>query len=145
MNTGATERTVDPRLPVIVGVGQVIQKDVDPRDAEAVNWAMSYRMQPYRDIEIRETELSLGLDFSIAPPDSRKDVASMKSSAILIDATCKWAYPPTSLPQKQFMEKAQSIWEEMIDELAACPKTRSSRSARASIARGRSCASSTRR
>ena len=90
-----------------------VDEDVDPRDAEAVNWAMSYRMQPYRDIEIRETALSLGLDFSIAPPDSRGDVASMKSSAILIDATCKWAYPPTSLPQRPFMEKAQSIWEEL--------------------------------
>jgi len=90
-----------------------VDEDVDPRDAEAVNWAMSYRMQPYRDIEIRETALSLGLDFSIAPPDSRRDVASMKSSAILIDATCKWAYPPTSLPQRPFMEKAQSIWEKL--------------------------------
>ncbi|HEX9879553.1 MAG TPA: UbiD family decarboxylase [Candidatus Binatia bacterium] len=90
-----------------------VDEDVDPRDAEAVNWAMSYRMQPYRDIEIRETELTLGLDFSIAPPDARKDLASMKSSAILIDATCKWAYPPTSLPQRPFMEKARSIWEEL--------------------------------
>lgn len=90
-----------------------VDEDVDPRDAEAVNWAMSYRMQPYRDIEIRETALSLGLDFSIAPPDSRGDVASMKSSAILIDATCKWAYPPTSLPERIYMERAQSMWREL--------------------------------
>ena len=30
----------------------------------------------------------------------------------MIDATRKWAYPPTSLPSKKFMEKAREIWEE---------------------------------
>jgi 4-hydroxy-3-polyprenylbenzoate decarboxylase len=31
----------------------------------------------------------------------------------MIDATLKWAYPPISLPKKQYMEGALSIWEEL--------------------------------
>jgi 4-hydroxy-3-polyprenylbenzoate decarboxylase len=34
------------------------------------------------------------------------------TSSILIDATRKWAYPPTSLPGKEFMERGREIWEE---------------------------------
>jgi 4-hydroxy-3-polyprenylbenzoate decarboxylase len=34
------------------------------------------------------------------------------TTSILIDATRKWAYPPTSLPGKEFMEHARKIWEE---------------------------------
>ncbi len=33
-------------------------------------------------------------------------------SALLINATMKWPYPPVSLPRKEFMEKAKQIWEE---------------------------------
>ena len=31
----------------------------------------------------------------------------------MLDATRKWDYPPISLPQRNYMEKAQSIWEEL--------------------------------
>jgi hypothetical protein len=31
---------------------------------------------------------------------------------MLIDATTKWHYPPVSLPQKEFMERARQIWEQ---------------------------------
>jgi len=30
---------------------------------------------------------------------------------MIIDATRKWAYPPVSLPRKDFMERALAIWE----------------------------------
>jgi 4-hydroxy-3-polyprenylbenzoate decarboxylase len=90
-----------------------VDEDIDPRDADSVQWAMSYRIQPHRDIEIRETKVSTALDFSLAPPSSRTEATSIKASAILIDATCKWEYPPTSLPKREFMERAQSIWKEL--------------------------------
>lgn len=90
-----------------------VDEDIDPRDADALQWAMSYRIQPHRDIEIREAKVSTGLDFSLAPPSSRAEAGSMKASAILIDATCKWGYPPTSLPKKEYMERAQGIWKEL--------------------------------
>lgn len=90
-----------------------VDEDIDPRDAEAVQWAMSYRMQPHRDVEIRDTKVSTGLDFSLAPPFARPGVGSMRASAILIDATCKWEYPPTSLPKREYMVHAQDMWKEL--------------------------------
>jgi 4-hydroxy-3-polyprenylbenzoate decarboxylase len=35
------------------------------------------------------------------------------TSALLIDATRPWPYPPVSLPRKEFMERAKAIWEEL--------------------------------
>jgi len=90
-----------------------VDEDVDARDSDSVNWAMSYRMQPHRDIEIRDTKISTALDFSLAHPTARGDIASTRASSILIDATCKWEYPPTSLPKREFMERALSIWREL--------------------------------
>ena len=90
-----------------------VDEDIDPRDADAVNWAMSYRMQPHRDVEIREIQVSTALDFSLAPPSSRSEAEQVKSSAILIDATRKWDYPPTSLPKRSYMEAAESIWRKL--------------------------------
>jgi 4-hydroxy-3-polyprenylbenzoate decarboxylase len=37
----------------------------------------------------------------------------VKASTILIDATRKWDYPPLSLPKKEYMEKAQVLWQEL--------------------------------
>ena len=34
-------------------------------------------------------------------------------SALLIDATRKWDYPPVSLPKKEYMEEALRLWQEM--------------------------------
>ncbi|MBI4490995.1 MAG: UbiD family decarboxylase [Deltaproteobacteria bacterium] len=90
-----------------------VDEDIDPRDAESVNWAMSYRVQPHRDVEIRDIQVSTALDFSLTPPESRGEITTMKGSAILIDATRKWSYPPTSLPAREYMEKAQSLWREL--------------------------------
>jgi 4-hydroxy-3-polyprenylbenzoate decarboxylase len=90
-----------------------VDEDIDARDAEAVQWAMAYRMQPHRDIQIRDIKVSTALDFSLAPPSSREAVESVRGSAILIDATRKWEYPPVSLPRREFMENAQAIWREL--------------------------------
>ena len=90
-----------------------VDEDIDPRDADAVHWAMSYRMQPHRDVEIHDIQISTALDFSLAPPSSRAEAEKMKASAILIDATRKWDYPPISLPKKEYMERARTIWREL--------------------------------
>jgi len=63
--------------------------------------------------EMRDINIPTGLDFSLAPPSARPEVETAKASAILIDATCKWEYPPTSLPRKEFMERAQGLWREL--------------------------------
>lgn len=100
-----------PRVPPKILIA--VDDDVDARDADSVNWAMSYRMQPQRAAEIRETAISTALDFSLTPPESRSQISAMRGSAILVDATRKWGFPPTSLPKKEFMENAQSLWQQL--------------------------------
>ncbi len=99
----------------------VVDEDIDPRDIGAVLWAISYSVQPHRDIKI-VTGRSPGLDPSACPPRSSHKERSYPSpdgaSAILIDATRKWAYPPVGLPKREYMERAMEIWkEEGFDEL----------------------------
>ncbi len=89
-----------------------VDDDIDPRDMDSVAWALCYRMQPHRDIQILQGKAA-ALDPSVVPSkELEKMLERPPTSAILIDATRKWAYPPTSLPKKEFMEKARKIWEE---------------------------------
>ncbi|MDP2646259.1 MAG: UbiD family decarboxylase [Desulfobacterales bacterium] len=94
----------------------VVDDDIDPRDADSVNWALSFRVQPHRDIRIVEGRTT-ALDPSGAPGDASDDERRYPgpggASAILINATRNWDYPPVSLPRKEYMEKAKKIWEEM--------------------------------
>jgi UbiD family decarboxylase len=91
----------------------VVDDDIDPRNANSVNWAMSWRVQPDRDIRIVKGMIA-ELDPSLVPPSEHRTAYPMPSgaSAVLIDATMKWDYPPVSLPKREFMEKALRIWEE---------------------------------
>lgn len=92
----------------------VVDDDIEPNDADSVNWAMAYRMRPQHDVRIVGGRASI-LDPSSAPPEAHVDEQRFPqptgTSSILIDATRKWAYPPTSLPRKEYMEKALSRWE----------------------------------
>ena len=91
----------------------VVDEDIDPSDPESVIWALSYRVQPMRDVKLIFGKAG-GLDPSTAPPGAadRRYPGTQGCSAILVDATRKWAYPPTSLPKKEYMENALKIWEE---------------------------------
>ncbi|MBI4322438.1 MAG: UbiD family decarboxylase [Chloroflexi bacterium] len=93
-----------------------VDEDIDPRDADAVNWALSFRTQPNRDVRIVQGRVA-GLDHSTAPLTSlhseRRYPSPSGASAMLIDATIKWPYPPVSLPRKDFMEKSRELWEEL--------------------------------
>jgi len=91
----------------------VVDDDIDPHDADSVNWAMCWRVQPHRDIRIVKGLVS-ELDPSIAPPSETRTSYPVPdgTSAILINATTKWDYPPVSLPKKEYMERAKQIWEE---------------------------------
>ncbi len=93
-----------------------VDEDIDARDLESVMWAVSFRMQPHRDTRITMGKVS-GLDPSSAPMTvtDRRYLYPTGDSAILIDATMKWDYPPVSLPRKDFMERAKEIWE--LEEL----------------------------
>ena len=112
----------DPNLGKVV---VVVDEDIDPDDADAVNWALSFRMQPQRDSRVI-THKYAALDPSAAPPGSPVEEARFPSpsgcSALLMDATRKWPSPPVALPKKEYMERAKKIWEE-LELPALTPKT----------------------
>ena len=89
----------------------VVDEDIDPWDAESVNWALSFRVQPHLD-----TSITMGKEASLDPSASmpgkqQRYPPPNGCSALLINATMKWPYPPVSLPRQEFMEKAKKIWE----------------------------------
>ena len=99
-----------------------VDEDINPRDPDAVNWALSFRVMPHRDIRIITGRSSMS-DPAVAPPtvpDEETHFPGVEgNSAILIDATRKWPYLPTSLPRKEYMERAMQIWKELgLPELA---------------------------
>lgn len=98
-------------LKVIIAVDE----DVNPRDLDAVVWALCFSMQPHRDVKVLEGK-SPALDPSGYPPGASKDERSFPkpqgASSLLIDATRKWAYPPVGLPKREFMERAMKTWKE---------------------------------
>jgi len=97
-----------------------VDDDVDPWDAGAVNWAMSFTVQPHRDCRIRSYSLrehppQIIVDPSQISPERGADKQPKDEpqvSQMLINATRKWPYPPHSLPKKEYMEGALRIWEE---------------------------------
>jgi len=109
---GATNAFSPDRAKIII----VVDEDIDPKDPDAVNWAMTFRMQPHRDIHVMRGRTG-GLDYSAYrpddPPGARIFPDGQGSSSLLIDATLKWPYPPTSLPKREYMDNAIKIWDEL--------------------------------
>ena len=90
----------------------VVDDDIDPHDPHSYLWALCWCVQPDKDIRITPGK-SAHLDPSAVPPEEVSQMSMYPpTTSILIDATRKWAYPPTSLPKKEFMERARKIWEE---------------------------------
>jgi UbiD family decarboxylase len=95
----------------------VVDEDIDARDPDSVNWALSFRMQPHRDVRILDGGM-MGLDPSIVPTEDFGEARSAvlktgRSSVLCIDATRPWSYKPTSLPKREFMEKALDLWKRL--------------------------------
>ncbi len=96
---------------LVVGV----DADINPWDAEAVNWAIALRMQPDRDSKIVTHRLSAQDHSGVPPTELIRDPSIKKElmgTRLLIDATLKWPYPPVSLPKKEFMEHAIELWNQ---------------------------------
>jgi 4-hydroxy-3-polyprenylbenzoate decarboxylase len=82
-----------------------VNEDIDPDNADALLWAMSYRANPDLDLEIlRHRDQGHG-------PRSRRN--NGEDASVLIDATLKENFPPISLPRREYMERARVIWEEL--------------------------------
>jgi 4-hydroxy-3-polyprenylbenzoate decarboxylase len=93
-----------------------VNDDIDITEIENVFWAMAWRVQPHRDIQIMRGRLT-DLDPSAAPVESnfaeRTYPEGLGGSQILIDATLKFPFPPVSLPGRELMQNARTIWEEL--------------------------------
>jgi 4-hydroxy-3-polyprenylbenzoate decarboxylase len=82
-----------------------VNEDIDPDNADALLWAMSYRANPALDLQIlRHRDQGHG-------PRSKRNGG--EDASVLIDATMKEDFPPISLPKREYMERAREIWEEL--------------------------------
>jgi 4-hydroxy-3-polyprenylbenzoate decarboxylase len=81
-----------------------VSEDIDPENPDAVFWSLAYRANPIEDVQIAPYR-SAGHGPKSGGPD--------EDSTMLIDATQKEPDPPISLPKREFMEHARTIWEEL--------------------------------
>jgi 3-polyprenyl-4-hydroxybenzoate decarboxylase len=82
-----------------------VDDDIDPENADALFWAMSYRCQPQHDLEV------VGHKDPGHGPRGPKDDG--ETAAVLINAMLKGTYSPVALPKREFMENARALWERL--------------------------------
>lgn len=90
-----------------------VDADIEPNSMDAILWALSYSMQPHRDVEIIRGKVPR-LDPSVSPSDDPRQLAypdGRGASALLINACREHPYLPVSLPEQAFMEAARARWE----------------------------------
>ncbi|HTN70514.1 MAG TPA: UbiD family decarboxylase [Methylomirabilota bacterium] len=91
----------------------VVDDDIDVWDDFAVDWALSWRVRPDRDVYIERDVQAVGLDPSQAPPSvPQHHPIRQVTSRIAIDATRKHEYPAVSLPPKEHLDLVASRWKE---------------------------------
>src|SRR5262249_17083160 len=82
-----------------------INDDIDPDNADHLLWAMSYRANPALDIQILHHR-----DEAQGP---RSKGNNGGDAGVLTAPPRKGAFPPISLPKREYMERARAIWEEL--------------------------------
>ena len=90
----------------------VVDDDIDVRDSFAVDWAMSFRVQPARDIFIESNTLSVPLDPSVPVEGPVSDERRALGSKIGIDATKKQDFPPIAFPPREHVLEVEKRWRE---------------------------------
>ena len=82
-----------------------VNDDIDPDNANALLWAMAYRMNPVDDVQ---TVPHRGQGHG-----PKREHDDDEDSTLLMDATMKGDLPPLALPKQQYMERAKAIWERL--------------------------------
>ncbi len=82
-----------------------VNEDIDPDNADALFWAMAYRMNPVADVQT--------LPHRGQGHGPKRESEQEEDSTLLMDATMKGDMPPLALPKKEYMERAKLIWEEL--------------------------------
>ncbi len=82
-----------------------VNEDIDPDNADALLWAMAYRMNPVEDVQT--------LPHRGQGHGPKREHGGEEDSTLLIDATMKADMPPLALPKQPYMERARTIWQEL--------------------------------
>ena len=82
-----------------------VNEDIDPDNADAILWAMAYRMNPVVDVQT--------LDHRGQGHGPKREAEGEEDSTLLMDATMKGDMPPLALPTQEYMERSKAIWEEL--------------------------------
>ncbi|MGE0746795.1 MAG: UbiD family decarboxylase [Rhodospirillales bacterium] len=82
-----------------------VNDDIDPDNADAILWAMAYRMNPVEDVRT--------LEHRGQGHGPKRETDQEEDSTLLMDATMKSDMPPLALPKQEYMEKAKAIWDEL--------------------------------
>ncbi len=84
-----------------------INEDIDPNNADAILWAMTFRAKPHLDMQI--------LPHREEGHGPRDKTRGAEDSSLLVNATLRQDFPPISLPKREFMERAREIWENKLE------------------------------
>ena len=82
-----------------------VSEDIDPDNADAILWAMAYRMNPIADVQ---TVAHRGQGHG-----PKRESEDDEDSTLLMDATAKSDMPPLALPTRPYMERAKAIWDKL--------------------------------
>ena len=83
-----------------------INDDIDPDNSDAILWALAFRMNPARDLQVLPHR-------SQGHGPEREHEQDEEDATLLLDATMKEDLPPLALPKREYMERAKQVWEEL--------------------------------
>jgi len=100
----------EPAFPKIT---VIVDEDIDVHDYFQLLWAMSWHVQPERDIYIYKNTVPTTLDPSLAPEHTTQGGgAPLLGSKVGIDATRKHAFPARSIPPSEDLARVDAQWED---------------------------------
>ena len=82
-----------------------VNEDIDVDNADALLWAMAYRMNPVQDVRL--------VPHRGQGHGPKREHDEEEDSTMLMDATMKGDMPPLALPKQEYMERAKTIWQEL--------------------------------
>jgi UbiD family decarboxylase len=82
-----------------------VNEDISPKNADALLWAMAYRMNPIDDVQL--------VAHRGQGHGPKREHDQEEDSTLLMDATMKGDMPPLALPKQEYMERAKAIWNEL--------------------------------
>jgi UbiD family decarboxylase len=82
-----------------------VNEDISADNADALLWAMAYRMNPVEDVQV--------VPHRGQGHGPKREHDGEEDSTLLMDATMKGDMPPLALPKQEYMERAKKIWAEL--------------------------------